>query len=306
MSMEMKLLLNCLLVISLFSCSLNPVIDELNTQGECLREELVVEPVPRWECVEYAVLEKGLPNIQETANQDLLSLPIPKNPIVVAVYPNSFTDQTGQRKSNSEFALFSTAITQQPNALLIRALKHAGDGKFFRVVERVGLDNLTKERQLIRSAREQTANEEEKKKALRPLLFAGILIEGAVISYEANLESGGIGARYLGIGNSIQYREDNITVSLRMVSVATGEVLLEVLSQKTIFSYGKSEDVFRFIEANTELVEVELGNARNESSTIALMKAIEGGVLEIVETGYEKGFWVLQNKNEGVELNDEE
>ena len=112
--------------------------------------------------------------------------------------------------------------------------------------------------------------------------------------------------RYLGIGNSIQYREDNITVSLRMVSVATGEVLLEVLSQKTIFSYGKSEDVFRFIEANTELVEVELGNARNESSTIALMKAIEGGVLEIVETGYEKGFWVLQNNNEGVELNDEE
>ncbi len=249
---------------------------------------------------------KDIAQIQDLQSPELKNVPIPQVSPVVAVYPMSFTDQTGQRKSNSEFALFSTAITQQPNALLIRALKHAGDGKFFRVVERVGLDNLTKERQLIRSAREQTANEEEKTKALRPLLFAGILIEGAVISYEANLESGGIGARYLGIGNSIQYREDNITVSLRMVSVATGEVLLEVLSQKTIFSYGKSEDVFRFIEANTELVEVELGNARNESSTIALMKAIEGGVLEIVETGYEKGFWVLQNKNEGVELNDEE
>ena len=245
-------------------------------------------------------------SIQDLQSATLKNVPIPQVSPVVAVYPTAFTDQTGQKKSNSEFALFSTAITQQPNALLIRALKHAGDGKFFRVVERVGLDNLTKERQLIRSAREQTANEEEKKKALRPLLFAGILIEGAVISYEANLESGGVGARYLGIGNSIQYREDNITVSLRMVSVATGEVLLEVLSQKTIFSYGKSEDVFRFIEANTELVEIELGNARNESSTIALMKAIEGGVLEIVETGYEKGFWVLQNNNEGVELNDEE
>ena len=245
-------------------------------------------------------------SIQDLQSATLKNVPIPQVSPVVAVYPTAFTDQTGQRKSNSEFALFRTAITQQPNALLIRALKHAGDGKFFRVVERVGLDNLTKERQLIRSAREQTANEEEKKKALRPLLFAGILIEGAVISYEANLESGGVGARYLGIGNSIQYREDNITVSLRMVSVATGEVLLEVLSQKTIFSYGKSEDVFRFIEANTELVEIELGNARNESSTIALMKAIEGGVLEIVETGYEKGFWVLQNNNEGVELNHEE
>ena len=245
-------------------------------------------------------------SIQDLQSQDLKNAPIPKVSPVVAVYPTAFTDQTGQRKSNSEFALFSTAITQQPNALLIRALKHAGDGKFFRVVERVGLDNLTKERQLIRSAREQTATEEEKKKALRPLLFAGILIEGAVISYEANLESGGIGARYLGIGNSVQYREDNITVSLRMVSVATGEVLLEVLSQKTIFSYGKSEDVFRFIEANTELVEIELGNARNESSTIALMKAIEGGVLEIINLGYNKGFWILQNKNVGVELSDEE
>ena len=224
----------------------------------------------------------------------------------IAVYPNSFRDLTGQRKSNSSFALFSTAITQAPEAFLIRALKHAANGEFFTVVERVGLDNLTKERQLIRSAREQTANEDEKKKALRPLLFAGILIEGAVISYESNLESGGSGARYLGVGKSVQYREDNITVSLRMVSVATGEVLLEVLSQKTIFSYGKSEDIFKFIEVGTELVEVEMGNARNESSTIALMKAIEGGVLEIIESGYEKGFWILQNENEGVELKDDE
>jgi len=248
---------------------------------------------------------KDVATIQDLQSADLKNVPIPKVSPVVAVYPTSFTDQTGQRKSNSEFALFSTAITQQPNALLIRALKHAGDGKFFRVVERVGLDNLTKERQLIRSAREQSTNEEEKKKALRPLLFAGILIEGAVISYETNLESGGAGARYLGIGKSVMYREDNITISMRMVSVATGEVLLEVLSQKTIFSYGKSEDVFRFVEAESELVEIELGNARNESSTIALMKAIEGGVLEIINTGYDKGFWILQSNNQGVELNDE-
>jgi len=265
-----------LLVIFLSSCSINPI-DENLRQG------------------------KSLPNILQIQSKDLLKVAEPKIPIVVAVYPNSFTDQTGQRKSNSEFALFSTAITQQPNALLIRALKHAGNGQFFRVVERVGLDNLTKERQLIRSAREQFASEEEKKKQLAPLLFAGILIEGAVISYEANLESGGAGARYLGIGNSIQYREDNITVSLRMVSVATGEVLLEVLSQKTIFSYGKSEDVFRFIEAGTELVEIELGNARNESSTIALMKAIEGGVLEIIKLGYEREYWVLQKEEKMVE-----
>jgi len=250
---------------------------------------------------EHRFQRHSVVNIQDLQSSALLAVDIPEISPVVAVYPTAFTDKTGQRKSKSEFSLASTAITQQPNALLIRALKHAGNGNFFRVVERVGLDNLTKERQLIRSAREQLASEEEKKKQLAPLLFAGILIEGAVISYEANLESGGVGARYLGIGNSIQYREDNITVSLRMVSVATGEVLLEVLSQKTIFSYGKSNDVFRFIEAGTELVEIELGNARNESSTIALMKAIEGGVLEIIKLGYKKEYWVLQTKEKKVE-----
>ena len=250
---------------------------------------------------EHRFQRHNVVTIQDLQSVDLRNVAIPKVSPVVAVYPTAFTDQTGQRKSNSEFALFSTAITQQPNALLIRALKHAGDGQFFRVVERVGLDNLTKERQLIRSAREQTATEDEDKKALRPLLFAGILIEGAVISYEANLESGGVGARYLGIGNTVQYREDNITVSLRMVSVSTGEVLLEVLSQKTIFSYGKSEDVFRFIETGSELVEIELGNARNESSTIALMKAIESGVLEIIKQGYQKKYWTIQLQNKGVE-----
>tara|TARA_R110000744_G_scaffold373489_1_gene485681 strand:+ start:37 stop:852 length:816 start_codon:yes stop_codon:yes gene_type:complete len=240
--------------------------------------------------VELRYKASDIVKIGQLQSAELLHVKPPTIKPIVAVYPTSFTDQTGQRKSNSEFALFSSAITQQPNALLIRALKHASNGQFFQVVERVGLDNLTKERQLVRSARE-SFNQEK----LQPLLFAGLLVEGAVISYDSNLTTGGIGARYLGIGTSIQYREDNITVSLRLVSVATGEILMEVLSQKTIFSYGKSEDVFRFIEMGTELVEIELGNSRNESTTIALMKAIEGGVLEIIKKGYEKKYW-LYNK----------
>ena len=108
----------------------------------------------------------------------------------------------------------------------IRAFKHTSGGKFFRVVERVGLDDLTKERQLIRSTRKEF--EEDNK--MKPLLFAGLLVQGGVVSYEANLKSGGIGARYLGIGNSKQYREDTVTISLRLVSVSTGEVLMETLA----------------------------------------------------------------------------
>jgi|TARA_A100001518_G_C1200218_1_gene43875 curli production assembly/transport component CsgG len=205
----------------------------------------------------------------------------------VAVYPNSFRDLTGQRKSNSSFALFSTAITQAPEAFLIRALKHAADGKFFTVVERVGLDNLTKERQLIRSTRQEFKEDNK----MQPLLFAGLIIEGGVISYEANLKSGGLGARYLGIGTSKQYREDTVTISLRLVSVSTGEVLIETLVSKSIVSTNISQDIFRFIEAGTELVEVEGGIAENESVSIALQKAVETGILNIIYTGIERGYW---------------
>ena len=277
--MEQLLKLRFLLVLLLSSCS---IFDQYE------------------DTYEQRFKSKDVVQISELQSIELANVLKPVIKPVVAVYPTAFTDQTGQRKSNSEFALFSTAITQQPSSLLIRALKHAGNGDFFVVVERVGLDNLTKERQLIRSAREQVAKDDEQKKTLRPLLFAGVLIEGAVIAYESNLETGGIGARYLGIGSTIQYREDSVTVTLRMVSVATGEILIEVMTEKTIFSYGKSEDVFRFIEMGTELVEIELGNSRNESTTLALMKAIESAVLELINVGYDRSFW----KHEEIKINE--
>jgi curli production assembly/transport component CsgG len=223
--------------------------------------------------------------IQPTSTLDLQStvlknLPAAKNKPTIAVYPNSFKDLTGQRRSNSTFALFSTAVTQAPEAFLIRAFKHTANGNFFRVVERVG-------RQLIRSTRKEF--EEDNK--LKPLLFAGLLVQGGVISYEANLQSGGIGARYLGIGNSKSYREDTVTISLRLVSVSTGEVLTETLVSKSILSTSISQDIFRFIETGTELVEIEGGVAENESVSIALQKAIETGVLNIIHIGIDRGYW---------------
>jgi curli production assembly/transport component CsgG len=225
--------------------------------------------------------------ILDLQSEELKNLPAAKLKPSVAIYPNSFRDLTGQRKSNSSFALFSTAITQAPEALLIRALKHAANGQFFTVVERVGLDNLTKERQLIRSTRKEFKENNK----MKPLLFAGLIIEGGVISYESNNKSGGLGARYLGIGTSKQYREDTVAISLRLVSVSTGEVLIETLVSKNIISTSISQDIFRFIEAGTELVEVEGGIAKNESVSIALQKAIETGILNIIYIGIERGYW---------------
>ena len=77
----------------------------------------------------------------------------------------------------------------------------------------------------------------------------------------------------------------------RLVSVSTGEVLIESTKTKTIFSHGRSQDVFKFIEAGTELVEVEIGRAENESSTVALQKSIESALIDIINVGYNRGYW---------------
>jgi curli production assembly/transport component CsgG len=220
-------------------------------------------------------------------SEELRNLPPAKVKPTIAIYPNSFRDLTGQRRSNSTFALFSTAVTQAPEAFLIRAFKHTANGEFFRVVERVGLDDLTKERQLIRSTRKEFKEDDK----MKPLLFAGLLVQGGVISYESNLKSGGSGARYLGIGTSKQFREDTVTISLRLVSVATGEVLVETLVSKSVLSTSVSQDVFRFIATGTELVEIEGGISENESVSIALQKAVEKGVLNIINIGIERGYW---------------
>ena len=241
--------------------------------------------------IPYIVIKSS--SILELQSEELNSLSRAKRKPVIAIYPNSFRDHTGQRKSNGSFALFSTAITQAPEAFLIRALKHAANGEFFQVAERVGLESLTKERQLIRSTRESF----EEDSAVKPLLLAGLLIQGGVITYDSNVKSGGAGARLLGVGSSKQYREDLITISLRLVSVSTGEVLIEVLVSKTVTSAGISQDIFRFIDEGQRLVEVEGGVAENESTSIALQQAIEEGVLQIIKTGITRGYWEYEETN---------
>ena len=236
-------------------------------------------------------LDNGLPPIRSIDSAEvgilltkLSEAPIPIRKPVVAVYPNSFKDDTGQRRSNSQYASFSTAITQAPDAYLIRALQHSN---VFDVVERKGLDNLTKERQIIRTTRESF----DEKQKVKPLLFAGLLMEGGVVGYETNIKSGGAGARYLGIGASKEYRQDSVTISLRTVSVSTGKILFEVLVTKSILSASVSNDIFRFYANNTELVEIESGIVENESVNIALQMAIETAVLQTIEEGYKEGYW---------------
>lgn len=213
-------------------------------------------------------------------------------PITVAVY--SFRDLTGQKKSNDRLALFSSAVTQGAEVFLIKSLQDSKS--WFRVVERVGLDNVIKERQLIRNQREVYEGKEAK--PLKPMTVAGIIIEGGIISYDSNIRSGGNGARFMGIGGSQMYRVDEVVISLRLVSVNSGEVLLSNAVSKTIYSTTHNVGVLRFIDQGTRSVELESGTALNEPTTYAVRVAIEQGVYEIIMEGQKKGLWNFKKENQ--------
>jgi curli production assembly/transport component CsgG len=214
--------------------------------------------------------------------------------IVAAVY--GFSDKTGQRKPSDKLAQISFAVTQGAEVYVIKALQEVGQGRWFKVVERVGLDNLTKERQIIRQARESVGDQRQ----LKPMMFAGVVVEGGIIGYDSNTLTGGAGARWLGIGPSTQYRQDVVTVNLRTVSVQTGEVLASVTVTKSIISVGNSLTVFKFFDQGTKAFESEIGFSVNEPVNYAVRTAIEQGVVEIIKEGERKGYWSF--KREGTPL----
>ncbi len=248
---------------------------------------------------EIEIYKGKSPFIEGTSTRDRL-VAIPKldgqPKITIAVY--RFTDQTGQRKPSTKFSQLSTAVTQGGSMFVVKALKSVSDGDWFLVLEREGLDNLIKERQLIRSTRTEYDGEQQVGNILKPLVFAGLLIEGSVIGYDSNIQTGGQGARYLGIGISEQYRVDQVTVSLRLVSVQSGEILLATNVTKTIASHSKGGDVFTFLDMNTKALELESGVAVNEPVTYAIRTAIEFAILELIYEGKEKGYWKFKEEKE--------
>ena len=211
------------------------------------------------------------------------------DPVIIAVY--DFLDMTGQKKPGGNFASMSTAVTQGSYQLLIKALQDAGEGKWFRVVERASLPSLLQERKLIRSTRQMADGDNAE--PLPALLFAGAYITGGIVGYDSDTKSGGIGARILGVQANTKYRQDVVTIILRLVNVQSGEVVISTTIEKTIFSTGKGADIFKYFDADTMLLESEAGVARNEPVTFAVRKAIEAGVAEIIHSGAKKDLWKI-------------
>lgn len=241
---------------------------------------------------------------------EIKNLPTPKEKIVVGVY--KFRDQTGQYKSIENGASWSTAIPQGTTAILLKVLE---DSRWFKPIERENIGNLMNERQIIRTTRKEYAGNDSETSTLPPLLFAGIILEGGVISYDSNVMTGGIGARYFGLGAGAQYRQDRITVYIRAVSTSTGEILKTVYTSKTILSTSINGNFFRFIDTE-RLLESDIGITQNEPVQLAVTEAIEKAVYSLIVEGVKDNIWanklqkpsdfnkIIQDYNSEEKIND--
>jgi len=227
------------------------------------------------------------------AKESLLNMPQAQEKIVVAVY--KFRDQTGQYKPSETGGSWSTAVTQGATTILIRALEESG---WFVPIERENIANLLNERKIIRTSRAQyEGGDENNENLLPPLLFAGVLLEGGIISYETNIRTGGAGIRYFGADASGQYREDRVSIYIRAVSSANGKVLKTVYTTKSILSQEVSLGLFRYVKAK-RLLEAETGFTYNEPSEICVTEAIEKAVESLIIEGVQDKLWNLKNPSD--------
>lgn len=247
------------------------------------------------------VVEPGIyePTVTPVTAQsyNLRTLPHPTARIPVAVY--DFPDLTGQYKERDNVQTLSRAVTQGGAPMLIKALQDAGERRWFSVLDRARLDDILKERQIVTEMRRIYRDEQKiPASVLPPLAHAGIIMQGGITGYDSNVQTGGLGVRYLGLGPHARWQLDSVTVTLRAVSTNSGEVLASVSVHKDIASTALQGGNFSFIELD-RILEVEAGLTKNEPKQIAVQQAIEKAVVALIVEGAEMGIWSFADKAAG-------
>jgi curli production assembly/transport component CsgG len=216
----------------------------------------------------------------------LAALPPAKRRTNVAVY--EFPDLTGQNRPNANYADYSRAITQGAAAIVAGALKTAGSGTWFNVVERTNIDSLLRERRLIQDTYEVLKKSPKDK--IKPLEFAEYIVTGGIVSFDAPIVGTNIAATYAGVGGGLGTNRNLITVNLRLVRVKDGAVLSSVDVSRPIVSATVSANASRSL-TRTRVLEAEASLTVAEATQVAVREAIEAGIYEIARDGAGRGLW---------------
>ncbi|WDR01350.1 CsgG/HfaB family protein [Devosia algicola] len=233
-------------------------------------------------------------------NADLRALPPPSQRVTVSVY--DFPDLTGQFKDQTNFQSLSKAVSQGGSSMLINALQDAGQRHWFTVLDRAALNDLLKERQIVTEMRKVYRGEQNiNPGVLPPLNSASIILEGGITGYDTNVQTGGAGANFLGIGGSTKWTQDTITVTLRAVSTKTSEVLASVTVNKVIASVALDGNMFLYVQMD-KLLQAETGYTQNEPKQIAVQGAIEKAVKSLIIEGAQLHIWSFKDKAAGNAL----
>jgi curli production assembly/transport component CsgG len=86
-------------------------------------------------------------------------------------------------------------------------------------------------------------------------------------------------------------------VNLRAVSVQTGEILASTTTTKQVYSVQVRGGVYKFVTPG-ELLEIELGQSRNDPGSLAVREGIELAVYSLVVDGVRQGLWGLRDKSQ--------
>jgi curli production assembly/transport component CsgG len=213
--------------------------------------------------------------------------PPPAAPINVAVY--DFQDLTGQNKSSYTvgFAEFSRAITQGASVILVDALKTAGSGSWFNVVERGYLDSLLRERKLIQDT--YSFLKKDPRKLIDPLKFAEYIVTGGVVSYDSPIQTGSAAVTLGNYGGGLGGHKDLVTINIRLVRVRDGLVLKSINASRPIITGSATGNATRVL--GRRILDAKGAIGVQEATQTAVREAIEAGVYELVRSGAATWLW---------------
>lgn len=134
---------------------------------------------------------------------------------------------------------------------------------------------------------------------LPPVKVAKYIVEGAIVGFDTNETTKGVGARFLGIGGDKKYRHDVVTIALRLVDVRNGDVVSSASSTKHVYSLLLHGGVYQYVAVD-KILEIEAGVSRNEPATLAVRHAVEHALYSIIVEGVGLGIWSFADDSAGA------